>query len=67
MRASLKYPMRRAGERGSGSWERLSWEDSLTELADKLLDVALRDGPDCVVYDHGTTNIDFGTSLPISG
>jgi len=57
----LKYPMHRAGERGSGRWERQSWEESLTQLADKLLDVALRDGPDCVVYDHGTTNLDFGT------
>lgn len=59
----LKYPMRRAGERGSGSWQRASWDDALTQVADTLLDVALRDGPDTVVYDHGTTNIDFGTGL----
>ncbi len=57
----LKYPMRRVGERGSGEWQRQSWDEALAEVADKLLDVALRDGPDCVVYDHGTTNIDFGT------
>jgi steroid C-25 hydroxylase alpha subunit len=57
----LKYPLRRAGERGSGRWQRQSWDDALTQVADTLLDVALRDGPDCVVYDHGTTNIDFGT------
>ena len=58
----IKYPVRRVGERGSGRWQRLEWEEALTQVADKLLDVALRDGPDCVVYDHGTTNIDFGTS-----
>ena len=57
----LKYPLRRAGERGEGRWERLSWDEALEHVADKLIDVALRDGPDCVVYDHGTTNIDFGT------
>ncbi len=57
----LKYPMRRNGARGSGCWDRLSWDEALTQFADTLLDVALRDGPDCVVYDHGTTNIDFGT------
>ena len=57
----LKYPMRRKGERGSGAWQRLSWDDALTEVADKFLDVALRDGPDTIIYDHGTTNIDFGT------
>ena len=58
----VKYPLRRVGERGSGRWQRFEWEEALTQVADKLLDVALRDGPDCVVYDHGTTNIDFGTS-----
>jgi DMSO reductase family type II enzyme molybdopterin subunit len=57
----LKYPMRRKGERGSGEWERRSWDAALTEVADALLDVATEDGPDCVVYDHGTTNIDFGS------
>ncbi len=57
----LKYPMRRVGERGSGRWRRLGWDEALGQVADTLLDVALRDGPDCVVYDHGTTNIDFGT------
>jgi DMSO reductase family type II enzyme molybdopterin subunit len=58
----IKYPLRRQGERGSGRWQRQSWDDALGQVADTLLDVALRDGPDCVVYDHGTTNIDFGTS-----
>ncbi len=57
----LKYPVRRAGERGSGRWQRLDWDAALTQVADTLLDVAVRDGPDCIVYDHGTTNIDFGT------
>ena len=57
----IKYPMRRVGERGSGKWQRQSWEETLTQVADTFLDVALRDGPDCIVYDHGTTNIDFGT------
>jgi DMSO reductase family type II enzyme molybdopterin subunit len=57
----LKYPLRRVGERGSGKWQRQSWDESLTQVADTLLDVAVKHGPDCVVYDHGTTNIDFGT------
>jgi DMSO reductase family type II enzyme molybdopterin subunit len=57
----LKYPLARVGDRGSGKWRRLGWDEALERVADTLLDVALRDGPDCVVYDHGTTNIDFGT------
>lgn len=57
----LPYPLVRDGERGSGRWQRRSWDEALAQVADKLLDVALRDGPDTIVYDHGTTNIDFGT------
>ncbi len=57
----LKYPVKRAGERGSGSWERMGWDAALAQVADKLLDVAVESGPDTVVYDNGTTNIDFGS------
>jgi len=28
----LRYPMRRAGARGEGKWERISWEEALTEV-----------------------------------
>lgn len=61
----LKYPMKRVGERGAGKWERLSWDQALTEIADKLIDVVETDGPDCVVYDNGTTNLDFGIGSPM--
>ncbi|MCH7578620.1 MAG: molybdopterin-dependent oxidoreductase [Chloroflexi bacterium] len=60
----IKYPLRRVGERGSGKWERISWDDALTEIADKVLDVCKEDGPESVIYDFGTTNIDFGPGTP---
>ena len=41
----IKYPLRRAGERGSGKWERISWDDALTDIADAILDAH---------QDHGT-------------
>jgi DMSO reductase family type II enzyme molybdopterin subunit len=56
----IRYPMKRIGERGSGRWERLSWDQALEEIADKLIDVVVEDGPESVVYDQGTTNIDNG-------
>ena len=34
------YPMKRAGERGEGKWERITWDDALTEIADKFIDAA---------------------------
>ncbi len=35
----LRYPMRRSGPRGSGQYERVSWEDALGEVARQLLRV----------------------------
>ena len=32
----LLYPMQRVGERGEGKWRRLSWDEALTIVADKL-------------------------------
>ena len=63
----VKYPMKRVGERGSGQWERLSWDQALEEIADKLLDVIEEDGSECIIYDFGTTNVDFGIGSTIEG
>ncbi len=32
----LLYPMRRVGERGSGRWQRISWDEALAELSGKI-------------------------------
>ncbi len=61
----IKYPMKRAGKRGEGKWERISWDQALTEIADRLIDVVESDGPECIVYDNGTTNLDFGIGSPM--
>ena len=63
----IKYPMKRAGERGSGKWQRLSWDQALEEIADKLLDVIEEDGHECIIYDNGTTNVDFGIGSTMEG
>lgn len=40
----ILYPLRRKGERGEGSFERISWDDALTEIADAMLDALQEDG-----------------------
>ncbi len=54
----LKYPLKRVGPRGSGRWQRISWDEALTEIADCIIDVCLRDGPQCITWEFG--NMDFG-------
>jgi len=60
----IKYPLRRVGARGAGVWERISWDEALTAIADKIIDVCLEDGPEYIVADNGTTNLDFGPGTP---
>jgi DMSO reductase family type II enzyme molybdopterin subunit len=47
------YPLKRVGERGSGSWERISWEQAATEIADKLLDVVEEAGGESIMAPSG--------------
>ncbi len=56
----LLYPLVRVGERGSGQWQRISWDEALTRVADAVIDTAVEHGTESVVFDHGTTNSGYG-------
>ncbi|MBI3781802.1 MAG: molybdopterin-dependent oxidoreductase, partial [Deltaproteobacteria bacterium] len=58
----LTYPLERVGPRGSGQWRRISWDEAATRVADAILDAAAENGIETVVYDNGTSNIDWGPS-----
>lgn len=45
----LKYPLKRMGERGEGQWKRISWDQALDEIADKLKKTIAEYGPESVV------------------
>lgn len=42
----VNYPMKRMGERGSGQWQRISWEQALDEIAGSLAGLKERYGPE---------------------
>jgi len=58
--ARVKYPLKRVGERGEGKWKRLSWDEVLIEVADKLIDAAVAQGTESIIFDDGTTNAGYG-------
>ena len=43
------YPLKRAGERGEGNWDRVSWDEALCEIADATLDAIQESGPESVL------------------
>ena len=58
--ARVLHPLKRVGERGSGRWKRVSWDEAVGEIADGLIDAAVAQGTESIVYDHGTTNAGYG-------
>ena len=39
------YPMKRAGARGEGRWQRIGWDEALDEMAARMVDIRDRHGP----------------------
>jgi anaerobic selenocysteine-containing dehydrogenase len=50
----LKYPLKRIGERGSGKWERVSWDEALDGIATGLTEVKEEYAPESIAGYHGT-------------
>jgi DMSO reductase family type II enzyme molybdopterin subunit len=49
----LKYPLKRVGERGSGKWARISWDQALNEIGGTILDTITKECSDQVVWSPG--------------
>lgn len=45
------HPLKRAGERGEGKWQQVSWDQALTEIADHLLDAIEEIGPESIIHE----------------
>ncbi|KAA0233008.1 MAG: Perchlorate reductase subunit alpha [Acidimicrobiales bacterium] len=45
----LKWPMRRVGPRGSGEWERISWDEALDEIAARIVDTIETSGSEAIM------------------
>ncbi len=43
------HPLKRAGKRGEGNWQEVSWDQALTEIADHMLDAIQEGGPESII------------------
>lgn len=51
----LRHPLKRAGKRGEGKWQRISWEEALDETAHHLMRIR---------QEHGARAVGFGVGMP---
>lgn len=63
--ARVLYPQRRAGRKGEGRFERISWEEALEEIARRLKTILERYGSEAVLpYSYaGTMGLVHGASM----
>ena len=54
----LRYPLKRVGERGEGKFERISWDQALDEIAEKLIKIRDESGPEALLINN------FASSYP---
>ena len=58
----ILYPLKRAGERGEGKWERVSWDEALDDIAARIRADLVNTGGKGVVYHVGRPGEDGFTN-----
>ncbi len=46
----LLYPMVRAGKRGEGKWRKVSWDEALDYVAQRMLEIKEKYGPEAMIF-----------------
>jgi len=49
----LRHPLKREGERGSGRWQKVSWDEALEEISIHLNKIKSESGAESVAFVHG--------------
>jgi anaerobic selenocysteine-containing dehydrogenase len=50
----LSHPLKQIGEKGRGQWTRISWDEALDTIADKLAGIRDAYGPEQVAFIQGS-------------
>lgn len=52
--ARVTHPLKRVGPRGGGQWARVTWDEALDEIAQRIQALIERYGPETIAIGHGT-------------
>ncbi len=50
----LTHPLKRAGKRGEGKWEPISWDEAYDTIVDNVRKIQKQYGPEAITVMHGT-------------
>lgn len=53
----IRYPLKRVGSRGSNNWQRVSWNEALDDIADRLKKIMAKHGPEALAVSQSPWNI----------
>jgi len=69
----LRHPLKRMGAKGGGKWKQISWEEATDEIAERLIQVKEKHGPESFVLSVGALGVlagldhDIGKFLHLFG
>lgn len=63
----IKYPMKRVGERGSGEWERITWDEAVTTIAEKWTELRKEYGSESIAFSYQSGNMGNVNGCPMGG
>ena len=55
----VNYPLKRVGDRGSNTWQRVTWDEALDDIATRLQDLAEKHGPETLASMIGGPHTSF--------
>ncbi len=62
----LQYPMKRAGQRGEGKWQRITWDEALDTIAGRFQEIKEKFGSQHVGIFAGSGNYGVLNGVPIA-
>jgi len=61
--ARIQYPLIRTGARGEGKWRRISWDEALSAITDRLNEIKGKFGAEAIAVGQGTGRHHFAFTI----